>query len=142
MTSQVSESKYKHKIIDKKVEDIFGVLLWDQETLDQIWEDSGYLARNNEFQFHYWAIIGSTTKEGQELNVSVPLVIFNYEQEVAGSSIDFDLKKVEQTSKDTEPIAIEKANEFMGSKMKQDIEEEFDIDTWKVVPLQGTHVHP
>ena len=82
-----------------------GELLIQQETLQQVFERSGPLAVNNEFQVHYWAAIYRlVADDGSILDVAVPTVLFNYPQVVSGAHIDFELKDVSAMSAKVEPL--------------------------------------
>ena len=89
------------KIKDYDTNSLITISLWEDETLHEIGEKSGELAKRNEFQVHYWALnLIKKFSDNSKVVVSIPLVIYNYPQEVAGASIDFELKDVEKIAKD------------------------------------------
>lgn len=87
------------KIFDSETEANIGIALWDEETLQAITKNSGEHAVSNEYQVHYWAVVVRIKGEdGSFLDISIPTVIFNYEQFVNPAHIDFELKDVDEVS--------------------------------------------
>lgn len=126
------------KIIDKQDLSILGISMWSDDALNTIYKDSGNLAKNNEFQVHYWALnMIKTYDDGSKICVSFPLVVFNYKQEVSSTSIDFDLKDVEDMSNKLRPIVSKKANEVYGL-----IKDKFKGYDAIITPLNTLHRHP
>lgn len=134
----------KQLIKDEKNKDEFGILLFRQDTLDEIFEASKPLSVSNEFQFHYTSLVGTTRDEenDQTFRVSIPLVCYNYKQKVSGAAIDFNLQDVEDIANELMPIAQEKAAEFLNSEEKNSVEEIFGEIDWTIVPYQSMHRHP
>ena len=130
------------KIHTTSTGDLFGVLLLQQETLDEIFEQSGPLAVSNEFQFHYTSLVGKLQNQGQELYISIPLVCYNYKQTVSGAHIGFNLEDTETMSDDTLEIAQMKAAEFLSTDTRTQIESIFGELDWHVATLQTMHRHP
>ena len=117
---------------------ILGVSLWSEETLQAIYKDSGELAKDNEFQVHYWALnMVKTYEDDSKICFSFPLVIFNYKQEVGMSSIDFELKDVEEMSDKLKPIALTK-----GDALYKEIKDKFKGYEAIITPLNTLHRHP
>ena len=129
-------------VVEKKTNNDFGILLFQQKTIQDIYEMSGDLAEQNEFQFHYTALIGTYKIDNQTLNIAIPLVCYNYPQEVSGAYIGFNLKDVEELSNQLMPVAQLKAAEFLSSKDKTKLEEEYHIEEWNITPMMSIHRHP
>ncbi|MCF6330998.1 MAG: hypothetical protein L3I99_05565 [Sulfurimonas sp.] len=141
-----SEKQLKVKNIGKiKREttcDLFGILLFKQETLDQIFKDSGHLAKDNEFQFHYTALIGTATVQNQRLKISIPLVCYNYKQTISTASVKFNLEDVENISDEIMNIAQMNTSKFKESDSCKELVDLFGITEWEVATLQSMHRHP
>lgn len=139
---QLTSPKFKGSIKSDTTNDLFGVLVLQQEMFDQIFTESGQLAQGNEFQFHYTALIGTHQNQGQEIRVSIPLVCYNYKQTVSGAHIGFNLEEVETMSDETLSIAQMKAAEFMKTDTCTQLTDLFDITDWEIAPVQAMHRHP
>ncbi len=131
-----------NNINDKVDNNNFGLLMFKQSVLNKIFLDSGELAKNNEWQFHYTALVGSTTIENQTISVAIPLVCYNYKQEVSGAHIKFHLSDVEEVSDACLDIAKMKAKEFLATNTKDKLYKLFGNLEWKIVPLMSCHKHP
>lgn len=129
-------------INDSVTNNLFGILLMKQEMFDEIYEQSGPLAKHNEFQFHYTAITGSFIDGKERVVVSIPLVCYNYKQEVSGGHVKFHLEEVEDLSDEVADIAQDKAKEFLASPAKERLEETLGINDWSISTLQSIHRHP
>ena len=100
------------KIVDHKEYKNVGILVLNQSWLDEIAKRSGDLAKDNEYQVHYWAhVVKTTYDDNSELYVAIPTVFFNYPQEVSSAYIDFDLADVEEMSKKLEDLHYKMVNE-------------------------------
>lgn len=132
-------------IVDKKDETNSKVIIayWTQETLDEIKQKSGELADICEYQVHYWALnLTHTTKDNEEIIVHIPLVIFNYPQEVTTGTTSFSLNEVDLVSEATRELAEAKAEEAY-----QDFLENFPLASRmrfepSCVSLNTLHRHP
>jgi len=126
------------KIVERKIYEIFGVLYLKQKTLDEIFKESGPLAKHNEFQVHYTSLIGTyENQDGESLYINIPLVFYNYKQTVSGAHIDFDLKDVEAMHMKTLPLAQDIADEIV-EKLR-----DFPIELkWSIVGFNSIHRHP
>jgi hypothetical protein len=93
---------------------------------------------------HYWAITARLkTTDGMIMDIAVPVVMYNYPQEVSSGSVSFELTDVENKSEELQDLAVIKANEFMESPLGKHIDTIFDgIVTWTLVPMNTLHVHP
>ncbi len=144
-TSQQKEPIVARQLIrDVKDKDQFGILLFRQDTLDEVYEASLPLARNNEFQFHYTSLVGTTNdgENNQTFRLSIPLICYNYKQTVSSAHIDFNLQEVEDIANQLMPIAQDKASEFLNSEQKEKVETIFGEMDWTIVPYQSMHRHP
>ena len=116
--------------------------LWKQEWLNKITHLSGTLAINNEYQVKYWSLVFRKTFEDNSiLDISIPLVIFNFEQEVGSSTTtligddDGAIKIAEMTTE----LAHAKAKEILANKEVQTLFKDFDA---LIVPFMTLHRHP
>jgi len=131
------------KIVDRNGSDFFGILFWDRKWIEKIQELSGMDgAYRTEWQFHYWALVGRTIVDTQILDVALPLVAFNYPQEVGGASVEFDLKDVQEMSEVTREVAELKAQSIMDSDFMKTLEKELHISEWNLVSFNSIHAHP
>ena len=125
-------------INDYDIPNMATIVLWDNETLQEIYQKSGELAQHCEYQVHYWALnLKKVFSDGSLLYIQIPTVLFNYPQEVAGASVDFDLKDVEEVSNQLEPIQqleIEKLYDTFKAKFP-----DFEFES---VSLNTLHRHP
>ena len=63
--------------------------------MQSIYEKSGPLAKNNEYQVHFWAInFRARYTDNSIIDVTIPTVYFNYKQEVSSAHIDFEMSDV------------------------------------------------
>lgn len=111
-------------IKDVKTSSNQGIILINDKTMQGIFEKSGPDAKGNEFQTHYWSInYRHKAEDGSILDINIPTVYFNYEQEVSSAAIDFDLKDVKEISEKLEPIHNMKANQLIELGIKEQLEE-------------------
>lgn len=126
------------KIKDFDTNSLITISLWEDETLQEIGEKSGELAKKNEFQVHYWALnLIKKFEDNSKIVVSIPLVIYNYPQEVASASIDFELKDVEKVSNETKELAV-----TLGTELYSKIKNKFKGFKPVITPLNSLHRHP
>jgi hypothetical protein len=128
------------RIFDKKDKSNIGILYWNQETLEKLTELSGPLATANEYQIHYWSLVARQTfDDGSILDIAFPTAIFNYEQEVSGAHIDFELKDVKEVSDAIQPIHNVVTNQLLPQLQAifKDVSVEF-----LSVPMNTMHRHP
>jgi hypothetical protein len=130
------------KIHDKDDSSNIGVLYWNQKALDQLTKNSGPLAKSNEYQVHYWALVARIKfSDNSIIDIAFPTCVFNYKQQVSASHIDFELKDVEETSKAFEPV-----HNVVVNKLLPQLEEVFSTlrvtIEYKQVPLNTMHRHP
>jgi len=122
----------------------YGIILWNESDLQKIYKKSGKLAKNNEFQFHYWILnYRHQAKDGSILDIAIPTCMFNYEQEVSPAHIDFELKDVGAISNKVIPLNNIKINEILNSTFQQDIEKLFNLKFEPIaVNISSCHRHP
>jgi len=118
-----------------------GISLWTDEALQQIAINSGPLSETNEYQIHYYsANLRTQFEDLSYLTISIPIVLFNYPQEVSGASIDFELKDVEDISNQLLPVVHTKISEIEEQlKLFDSLKMKFEITG---VPLNTLHRHP
>ena len=132
------------KIFDKLDTSNIGILYWQEDTLKDIVSKSGPLAKDNEFQIHYWALVARLKFHDESIiDIAFPTVIYNYKQEVSGAHIDFELKDVDAMSTALEPVHNMVINK---NKLENKIKELFDQELYTIeflsVPMNTLHRHP
>lgn len=137
-----SESKVQ-KIFDEKQLTNVGIALWRDEVIQKITENSGKLAKGNEYQVHYWAVvIRYTGKDGSILDLSIPTVFFNYEQFVSSAHIDFELDDVDNVSEQIEILHNIEAKKILDRIAEMNsILPNMEYEIW-YTELNSLHRHP
>ena len=77
--------------------------------------------------------------DGSIYDIAIPLVIFNYPQEVAPASIDFEGKDMTKIAEETKELANLKANELLSNKT---FTEKFKGYTPILTKAMTLHRHP
>lgn len=121
-----------------------GILLLNQETLQEIYENSGPNAVINEFQAHYWALVfRHIGNDGAILDIAIPTVFFNYLQTVSTAHIDFDMKNVRTMSKKLKPVHTIQVTKLLKTNIQEKLEQLFKCKFEPVsVNLCNIHRHP
>lgn len=122
-----------------------GIILISSDSIQDIYKQSGELAEANEFQVHFWSLNlrYKSEKDGSILDICIPTAFFNYEQDVSGARIDFDLKDVDEISDTVKPIADMKTNELISAGIEEDIGGMFNLLFESMsVNLNSIHRHP
>lgn len=132
------------KITDTKSSKHFGILLSTQQAIEEFQQKSGMLkAFTTEYQFHYWALVARISIDNEILDIAIPTVLFNYDQTVDGSAVDFHLTDVEEASTRNQPIADTIADVLVNSSFGKFLQEMFKESLeWMSVPMNTCHVHP
>ena len=132
-----------NKIKDMNTGDAFGFMLHTRKSIELFQLNSGMEGKyTKEYQHHFWMLNGRLNIENQYIDIAIPLVLFNYEQDVSYGGIDFHLIDVKKVSDATKELAEVKMKEFMKTDMFKFISEEMGIQDWSLVPLGTSHVHP
>lgn len=141
-------AKDAHKIKTYKSFKNLGIVLFDDETMQQIKNQSGPLADKCEYQTHYWAFVARfMAPDDTVVDIAIPTVYFNYKQEVNGAHIDFELEEVDEISNALEPAHNAKVNELyeiepeIEKKLKAMFPEDWEM-TLSNVNLNTIHKHP
>jgi len=95
---------------------------------------------NTEYQIHYWALVLTKTfTDGSTLSIGIPTVLFNYEQEVAAASVDFELKDVIEISEQIEILHNIEVNTLVPN-----LEQFFPTNEWEYSSsrMNNLHRHP
>lgn len=134
----------KAQIIDTLNVSNYGVVGFPHKSLQEIYANSGPLADTAEFQVDYWALNFRKVMEDKTiLDFAVPLVFFNYPQEVSGARIDFEMKDIDDVSGKLLPIAQKRAAEVLETDFQKNLQTlfkcEFEV---MLVPLNTIHKHP
>ena len=128
------------KIEEHFSDGLYGLLLSEQGFWRKIKEQSDQPA--NEYQVHWWAAVARIQLDGEQLDIGIPLVAYNYPQQVSPGSIDFNLKDVEKMSEATQELAQVKMQELQNQPIYERINELFPNAEWILAPMQQTHRHP
>ncbi len=131
------------KITDVKDNNVFGVHLTTQKSLDDFQEKSGMKGTyTTEYQHHYWSAVGRMQLGEQLLDICVPIVLFNYPQRTTSGSVSFNLADVQDTSAKLVEVAAAKFKEFM-EKCGNELTEKFGGHLkWFPQDSMTLHVHP
>jgi len=82
------------------------VVFFKQSILNTIMRKCLPKAGGSEFQFHYRALqVVIKNNEGNRIVFTIPTIFFNFDQEVSGATVDFDLRKVTEISNQIKPIS-------------------------------------
>lgn len=143
MTQSKVKEPVKQKIFDEQKLTNVGISLWRDEVLQAITENSGPLAKSNEYQVHYWAVVlRYTGDDGSIVDISIPTVFFNYKQKVSTAHIDFELDDVDTISEQIEVLhnieakkILDKLSEMVG------VLPAMEYDVW-YTELNSLHRHP
>lgn len=121
-----------------------GYIFVDHKNIQEIYEKSGPLAKDNEFQVHYWFLnFRYTAPDGSRIDIAVPTCYFNYEQFVTSGHIDFELTDVIPVSEALEPVHNMKVNQIMKTDLHIKINELFGVEFEPMSVNFGTlHRHP
>lgn len=142
-TFNCNKKKKDPKIFDELASSDTGILYWQQETLEEITKLSGPLAASNEFQIHYWAlVVRMRFKDNSIIDIAFPTTIFNYEQEVTPSHIDFELKDVSKVSDALKPVHNSIINKLLPKLRTVFVDSEYYSIEYLSVPLNTMHRHP
>ena len=115
-----------------------------QSDLQSIYERSGPLAKNNEYQVHFWAInFRASYEDNSIIDVTIPTVYFNYKQEVSSAHIDFEMSDVSIVSEKAEKLHNVLANRITSTDFKT------SLQTWLGTDIEvmstdynSIHRHP
>ena len=132
------------KIFDVKNEKNIGILRLDQATIADFTKKSGPLANNNEYQIHYWALVLRLKYTDESIiDIAFPTVIYNYEQEVSGAHVDFELRDVEAMSNAVLPLHDVLANNIL-AQLETELQKMQNLPSYEFlsVPLNTLHRHP
>lgn len=131
-------------IKDKVDQRNYGVIAIPQHCLQKIFKQSGPLATTAEFQVDYWNLVfRHTFADNSILDIAVPLVFFNYPQEVSGAHIDFEMKDVSAISDKLLPVANAQAAAVLATSFPSTLSTLFNLDFEPhLVPLNTIHRHP
>ena len=130
------------KIRDASNRNNFGVLFHDVKTIEDFQKLSGMTgAYSVEYQHHYINIVGRVQAEGQRLDIAIPLVLFNYHQEVSGAAVEFNLGEVGEANNAAMELAISKFQEFEKTDMFTKLCE-LGISEWQFHGMNSVHAHP
>ncbi len=130
------------RITDEIDKNNFGILFHDVQTIEDFQKKSGMSGEYSvEYQHHYINLVGRIQAEGQRLDIAIPMVLYNYHQEVSGEAIEFNLGEVGEANNEAMKLAVEKFNEFETTDMYKALCD-IGIETWELHGMNSTHAHP
>ena len=130
----------KKEVIQTYNHHIVGIALWKQKWLNQITHLSGTLAINNEYQVHMWSLVfRKIFKDKSIMDVTIPLVIYNYAQIVTPVTVDFEGKDMIKMSEITKELAMAKAKQLL---IKLPNEFKTNFNEVILTPYMTLHRHP
>jgi len=144
---QKTKGHNKGRIIDVENKDLFSIIFHSTKALEEFQAKSDMDGNYTlEYQHHFWTAVGrmSTINEDgyeQQLDIAIPLVLFNYEQEVGGTSVAFHLTDVEEAAETCKELAHEKMKELAVTKLFGYLSS-IGITDWEIHALNSIHVHP
>ncbi|MHA2023925.1 MAG: hypothetical protein ACTSWQ_09725, partial [Candidatus Thorarchaeota archaeon] len=142
MAVTIYNGNNKEKIVDKVNLNNFGILFHDINTIEEFQKKSGMAGSYSvEYQHHFINVIGRIEADGQRLDIAIPMVMFNYHQEVAGASVEFNLGEVGTANNEAMPLAIEKFKEFEETDMFKALCD-MGITKWEFHGMNSIHAHP
>jgi len=104
----------KPKIKDFITDTSQGVILIDSRAMQEIFVKSGPLAKDNEFQVHYWFLnLRFRAPDNSILDIAIPTAYFNYKQEVSKAAIGFNMKQIGEISDQIKPLHNVKVNQLL-----------------------------
>lgn len=143
MNTVIQSLEPQLKIIDKKSNKHFGILLITQSSIEDFQIKSDMKKKFvSEYQFHYWALVARIKVNDEILDIAIPTVLFNYKQEVSQGSVKFHLKDVEEASNANLELANACANMLIKSDFCTYLLSIFPNIEWINVPMNTCHVHP
>lgn len=105
-------------IIDKKA-NVFGILYTTKQMAMDIYNKSGRLADDNEYQVHYnMTNFRLADSMNFFIDISIPSVVFNYPQEVSSAAIAFEMTDVIAMAEKIEPVTEVKHKEILSKFYK------------------------
>jgi len=122
------------------------VVFFKQQFLNKIMEKCLPKAGSSEFQFHYRALQIKVINPETHVRIvfTIPTIFFNFEQEVSGATVDYDLRKVSEISEQLKPISQQMAKVFikqLSAVIKYFKEKGFDIK-FVEEEIGSIHRHP
>ena len=130
----------KKEVIQTYNHHLVGIALWKQKWLNQITHLSGTLAINNEYQVHMWSLVfRKIFKDNSIMDVTIPLVIYNYAQVVTSVTVDFEGKDMIKMSEATKELAQAKAQQLL---LKLPDNFKADFNEIILTPYMTLHRHP
>ncbi len=139
---KIGFKKDESKIVDGTNLNNFGIQFLDAKATRDFQVLSGMGGPYSvEYQYHYVNAVGRLEADGQRLDIAIPLVMFNYHQEVGGASVEFNLGEVGEASNQAMPLAVKKFEEFSKTKMYQELAT-MGITDWEIHSMNSNHMHP
>jgi len=120
----------------------FGVMFHSTKSIESFQQRSGMSgAYTTEYQHHYIALIARLNAGAQTLDLCIPLCMFNYHQEVAGASVEFNLAEVSTANADAQELAMKKFKEFEQTEMYKTILS-MGFTEFIIEGMHSIHAHP
>ena len=101
----------------EKTEDnnTLSIVIFKQSFLDEIMRKCLPKAGGSEFQFHYRGLQLKIKKPDSDhrIVITIPTVFFNFNQEVSGASVHYDLREVAEISEQIKPVSQQLAKMYI-----------------------------
>ena len=138
----IFNNKKSPEIKDYKNDNYYGVILFDTKTIENFQSLSGMKGSyTKEYQFHFHAAVGRIETDGQILDIAIPLLLYNYEQEVGGASVAFHLNDVMDAGNEYEDEAIKSFKELQNNKLFEELVN-MGFTNWTITKFNNVHCHP
>lgn len=133
----------KNKIIDNINLNNYGIVFHSTKTIEKFQKLSGMEGDyTKEYQIHYINLVGRINTSTQQLDIAIPLVMYNYEQYVAGASIQFHLDNVTNANEKAIKLAEDIYQKFAQTDMFKTLSESMNIQNWIIQGFNSIHAHP
>jgi len=134
---------FNNEIIDTVNLNNYGIIFHSTKTIEDFQKLSNMSGEyTKEYQVHYINVIGRINSGHQQLDIAIPLVMYNYEQYVAGASVEFHLDNVTKANDKAIELAKKKFDEFSITPMFKTLSESMGITNWMIQGFNSIHAHP
>lgn len=138
---EIIDKQAKLTIIDQDIKnDILCVSYWKDETLQALKENSGVVAKSNEYAVHYWAVnLTKSYDDNSKLIIHIPVLFFNYPQENSVVACNYFLPDAKERSDMLKPLAKKYAQNLLNELKAKQLFVGFEPD---LVSMNTLHKHP
>jgi hypothetical protein len=147
------KTRQKDLIKDNKSTNNYGILLLNQQNLDNIRHKSEVnITTHDEYGFHYRALVARVVtgsgNTSEFLDICIPTVYYNYKQEVSGGEVEFHLADVEAAANEVKPLSDMMVNKLfesdisLGTRLNNLFNELKIKAEYFDVGVNSIHMHP